>query len=727
MARTLYVMRDFSGGINTDKAFGTLSDNELQTADNVLLTKIGALTHRGGTVAQTAGSFSGQVECVIPWLRRDGTERQMVVVGDTLKEVSGATVADVRAGVGTNIGHFVYRDFFYFTDSEGIDKAFLRWNGSDCAQVWPDPPEAPTVETRFNPAQFGYSAGQLYTISEVAAGNNVPVGEHRIRLSYYNSTTGEEMIGSPIQLHNHLDNTNDIHYTAPLLPLPSEYDTVRIYRAGPGMTTFHRVADQLSPPGFSLFVDDYTNAELEALPLMHCFPDSTYYAGVTFTNADGVESDVSPLATVAMEIGKEFNWTDVPLGDSSVVKRTLYRGKVADGSDLKRVQVIPDNSTATFTENVADADLGPPPTDWSTYDVEPIKKCKHLLWSPINYRVWASGNIDDPQALYYSEPGQPHQWKAISKLYPTTAEGPVTGLCLFADTVLAFYKFSVWRASGTSIENLTWHKLPIGVGTVSPETIKLTANSLTFLGSDGGLYAISPSVLDIPATFEAGQELVANIARSKVQTLLNGVVHRETACAVWDRRNEIYWLFYGDDSGNPRNNKALAYHWGLGAFTRITGWAVNHAGVLADGSLTLATNNYLMARDATGSDLDTSTGAKTVAVALAVKTKLTDFDLPQFWKNVRKIRIDAEQFTPATSVNVAAACSGYKEAQTYPSTALTLAADNFVPSPAVVSKDVKVSLKGSRIEVSLTHSSTTDLFTLYGIGFEYVARMMKGQ
>lgn len=81
---------------------------------------------------------------------------------------------------------------------------------------------------------------------------------------------------------------------------------------------------------------------------------------VTFVTATGETQGGVPSAPVAVAdktINGQIALSSVPLGGSSVTARKIYR-TAANGSAYLYLGTIADNTTATFTDNVADAALG---------------------------------------------------------------------------------------------------------------------------------------------------------------------------------------------------------------------------------------------------------------------------------------------------------------------------------------------------------------------------------
>ena len=100
------------------------------------------------------------------------------------------------------------------------------------------------------------------------------------------------------------------------------------------------------------------------------------------------------------------------------------------------------------------------------------------------------------------------------------ARGAVTALALFAHAMVVFFADGLWLWKGIDPEaDAVWQKVPVPYGTLAPESIELTPNSLTWL-ANGAIVSMSPAVLDYNLTLLPGTDLVANISVEKVGALV---------------------------------------------------------------------------------------------------------------------------------------------------------------------------------------------------------------
>src|SRR3990167_4372173 len=87
--------------------------------------------------------------------------------------------------------------------------------------------------------------------------------------------------------------------------------------------------------------------------------NGTYEAKVTFYNsATGHESSAGATSGTVTVTNKKIDWTAIPTSaDSQVDSRRLYLRNTATQANFYRVTTISDNSTTTYTSNVADTSL----------------------------------------------------------------------------------------------------------------------------------------------------------------------------------------------------------------------------------------------------------------------------------------------------------------------------------------------------------------------------------
>ncbi|MEW6045009.1 MAG: hypothetical protein AB1609_00770 [Bacillota bacterium] len=375
------------------------------------------------------------------------------------------------------------------------------------------------------------------------------------------------------------------------------------------------------------------------------------------------------------------------------------------------------------------------PNSATDNDLTPVKRCRIFEWHPKSFRVFATGDPNDRAALYYSQPNDPTYFKNTSKLYPTTQDGPAHGLGMFGNALMPLYRNSAWAWKGSDpATDAVWERLPVGQGTVAPRTIRLTPNSLTFLGQ-GGLYSLSPGLLDYNVILVAGDELVKNQAKDKVTSVIRSIVHPETACALFDPYNERYLLAYGDDPANPRNNKILVLDWGLKAFTRYTGLQVNDFCLTANGDILAATNGYILKMGQAYRDWDPVTGSyKPIEMALKSRQhdlSLADASLVFHVKQLFRVFLAARQYGSETSsADITVTCDS--KSVSFPGVSLDQSLTwgepwgNTWGWEDFTTREARCRLKGKRVQTLFENRNIDEPVTLYGYAFEYQVLRARG-
>ena len=93
-----------------------------------------------------------------------------------------------------------------------------------------------------------------------------------------------------------------------------------------------------------------------------------YYYTQTFVTALGETAPWPGTTTVVNPSSQQVNLTSIPVGPAGVIARRIYRtpavSGVVDPKDYRFVAEISDNTTTTYTDNLADGSLGDP-VDWN--------------------------------------------------------------------------------------------------------------------------------------------------------------------------------------------------------------------------------------------------------------------------------------------------------------------------------------------------------------------------
>ena len=139
--------------------------------------------------------------------------------------------------------------------------------------------------------------------------------------------------------------------------------------------------------------------------------DGAYYYAVSYV-VSGVELVTGAISNTVDPVNNSITLT-VPIGHSDTDERKIYRTE-SDGSELKLLTTIADNTTATYVDNTADGSLG---ADIPLINSE-APKPKYI--TVINERLVGVGVNRRPNYLYYSE-------TEIESLFATIGVTDVSG------------------------------------------------------------------------------------------------------------------------------------------------------------------------------------------------------------------------------------------------------------------------------------------------------------
>ncbi len=431
---------------------------------------------------------------------------------------------------------------------------------------------------------------------------------------------------------------------------------------------------------------------------------------------DGSKVLLAIIGTTLCRIADDGTKTDLKVLDNASIGHFFFQDKFwftgREGGTDKFWTYDGTNVTEVTPNTAGDNDLGP------------IKRCRLFVWHPKSLRIFTTKDANDRAALYYSETNDPTYFKSTSKIYPTTADGPTSGLTLFGDAVLVLYQGSIWSWTGADpAVNAAWEKLSVGQGTVSDRSVVLAPNALVFLGA-GGLYALSPGILEYNVIMVTGEELIRNIAKNKVTSVIRNIANPETTCAVFDKYTEKYLLAYED--------KVLVFDWDLKSFTRYTGFQVNDFCQRANGDLLIATNKYILkAGQDNYADWDTTTDSYK-PIPLEVKTKQWNLDYPVHLKKIKKTFLAIRQQAAERSrldIEIIVSHGKKKSITDIPLNESFAWGDIWGLSwgwEDLLTKEIRCNLKGQRVYVVLKNSVINQPITIYGIAFEYRVKRPKG-
>lgn len=432
-------------------------------------------------------------------------------------------------------------------------------------------------------------------------------------------------------------------------------------------------------------------------------PKGTYRCIITFVSAANIETIASEMVDVTMsQAGGKLFWSDLPAPHEDTIIRRLYR--TIPGSSNPDAFYLVASLGDEKTNNWLDEKVFEDETHLSELrlenlvsSIEPILKCKYIVRHTKSNRIFAAGYDQDRAALFYSEPNDPTLFKRTSRLYPTTGDGPITGLATFVDAVLVFFENSIWAWLGMDPDiDAVWQKLPTSIGTTAPWSITATTSSLTYLGK-GGIYSLSPAVLGYSVEIQPGKDLVFNRAEKKVTNLVRAFPQDDTITAEFDQKTGRFLI--------SDTEQILVLDEGLNAFYTWEGFPVNDIWASMDGDILVASRNYILRFDDSYNDVDVLTGNDKV-IKMSVRTKDFGFNrqhqvkaFSRLWLNMISDKSDQYRLKAIVDDEEMFDEEGYTD------------------EDSLVTYTRKLRAFGKRIAFEVEHSGQRQ-FVLYGLGIE---------
>jgi hypothetical protein len=424
----------------------------------------------------------------------------------------------------------------------------------------------------------------------------------------------------------------------------------------------------------------------------------------------------------AYPISRIFEWNnDIYF----TINTSLYKNDILVTSTLATADIgyiayqgklyIVDGSKYYQYDGTTFAEVTPDP-DATNTNFEAVKRCKYLAL--LGNRLFAAGDSQNPNLLYFSELGKPNFWKGTSVINVSSNDNDViTGLTVFAGALLVFKKNSIWAWFGTDPNvDVKFVKIPAHTGALNIQTVVDANNTLIYFGRDG-LYALSSLNKDY-----INSELIS----VKVTNLIKSIVKPEKAVAVFDGRR--YLLAYCDDATLNYNNKVLVFDTVLGAFTRYTNIYINTFCRKLDGTLLFGSaknDGYIYKFDDVYNDDGNVINMRVVTKPYALSDNaFTINKLKRFYLSIKqdiaenklniKLKFDyMEKSSLSVDLNEAFiwGVSNW---------------GNLWGWSDLVAKEWLISFRARRVQVEFTKNYIDQPLTVYGIGFAFIPKRPKG-
>ena len=731
MPKLLKSYRDFTRGLNTDAAPDNLLDNELARADNVDLSERGGMKKRNGEERLNKTSYGFPVEQLIEWPRDNGREMLLAIVGTDLgynnlclvDEQDYTLTVLCSVGQAEKVSTFYLRDKLYINDGT----RYWEYDGETISEIYQsDAPTVLTVEAEHYPA----IAPTIAFTDPVPEGQTgaavIAPGDHHVIITFVDANNNESS-GSPVAEAT----ANKYYYTLSISDIPTGPEGTKkrhVYRRSASRTVIGNYGDQFYHVGTlndntTTTFNDVTRIVSGKSKYSPPLAGGTYKCAYTYVSAQGYESEPSPIQEVKVGAGQGIKWTLMAGGSKIRLYRTEPNGEV-----LKFIAEI-DGDTTEYHDYVRT--YGDPIQ--ANNNLDAVRKCKYSCYHPKSMRAFYTGNPDDPSAVYYSEFADPTKVLNTSIMYPTTGDGPATGIGIFGDSVLVHYdNNSIWKWAGIDPhDDATWTEIPAGVSAVSNKTINLTPNSLSFL-SQGAWTAMNPVVLHYSTGMQPGEEVVRNLARKRVEKIIRGITDPRKAVSIFDAQRQRSLLAYTAD-GAVRNNYILVYDWSLDAFTRYTDIQANDLLCRMNGDVLIATNGYILKFN------DGYLQANGDPVRMDIMTKQYNLDYPYHKKRITRLFMtfwNPEE--KESEVTVRVFVDGFMESEIVETTLF----DSFVwgdewggrwGSRDLITTRTKISASGHRVQIEFINEERDEdgnpedvECIIYGLAFEFRPSRAKG-
>lgn len=363
--------------------------------------------------------------------------------------------------------------------------------------------------------------------------------------------------------------------------------------------------------------------------------------------------------------------------------------------------------------------------------LEPIMKCTMFAFHPKSFRFFASGNPDNPTALYFSEYGNPAYFKGTNVLYPVSSQGEIKGIDILIDSVLISYNTCWYAWSGIDIDTDTnWRALPIPYGVSGKNAKCVTPYSLTFFDGER-IVVISADILSQEISTMQNANVLDPITDETVMASLVNAKNIKNANMVF--HNGKVHLAYCDDALLDYNNVVMEFTFNLRAgYNFIRGWKVHDFLIKSNGDMILASNNYMLLTNQGNSitgegfaDIDTETG-EPVPISTTIKTRPIDCGYADKKKYLKRIYLIARQYRDYVddsqiNIYIEGEYKRYKVEGLNLTESLTWGRSwgKLWGFSDTIYKFAEVDIQGINFTIKLDHNQIDDKFTIYAIGLEF--------
>jgi hypothetical protein len=356
-------------------------------------------------------------------------------------------------------------------------------------------------------------------------------------------------------------------------------------------------------------------------------------------------------------------------------------------------------------------------------DLTPIKRCTKLLQR--GQRLFALGDPQNPNFLYYSEIGDPTIFKASSIVKAITDDLDVLkAMSLYSDSLLAFKEREIFRWSGWDPQvDVVFNPMGVGFGTVSQDTLKPVDNYLIFASTDG---------IRVINTLDNNVVKSYNVSKN-ISSLYGSLTNLENMKAIVFEGN--YYLACCDDNSG-HNNKVIKVYPSM-AYTDeendslifpcviYTGWNVS-GWFIASGRLYFSSSIDQKVYKAFADYTDNETP---VVAELSYYLQLGDSSLQE---KIKKIFLIAKQtLTTRCIIELTIEGGYYKISKTIDlNESLIWGVTNWGDTKwgwvDTIVKELTINHNLNRVKVTIKHNRVDELMTIYGFSTYYKTKKPRG-
>lgn len=312
-------------------------------------------------------------------------------------------------------------------------------------------------------------------------------------------------------------------------------------------------------------------------------PNGNYRYKVTYVNSALAEGDVGPITAtfVVSATSGQIDLSAIPVAPTSfgVARRKIYRNANADQTVFKLVATLSDNTTTTYTDNIADSSLGA--TAPSDNGLPPnFNACIY------HRNILFCNDVSNKNYVWYSNVGNPYVFESTNffKVGDNTSD-LVKGFGIYEDHLVVFCEKSVWiNYMPNPADDSGWRQLKTNspYGTKSPYgIISITDKGKNILlypatqssGSFVGFAALLGTSVDPTSTnlqvSSAGSLLKSDPVETDMFLIQSSYATNISATAF---KNKAYIsVTYG--SGQTTNNRVYCVDYSISNLSKAQGMA----------------------------------------------------------------------------------------------------------------------------------------------------------